>query len=213
MSRGGEASAPDHRIRRWLLTAGAVLVLIAVGWVRQTLRHGGGEAAHREPSRPAEPRSGVRTDRAWPVMGTIFQLSAFAPDSATSRAALVAGRAAVGRVDSLMSTYRPESEISGLNSAAGSGAWTELSAETATVLRTALRWARVSGGALDPTVGPLMHAWGFRGERAARPPPEVLDSALSLVGWSRVETEEDGARARLPMPGMAIDLGAIAKGY
>lgn len=196
-----------------VLAIAAVLLLIAVGWARQVLRRAPEVAAGGGASGGTTPATPVRMDRTWPVMGTILQLSAFASDSSVASGALVAGRAAVGRVDSLMSTYRPESEISALNAAAGTGRWTELSTETATVLRTVLRWARLSGGALDPTVGPLMHAWGFRGEGPARPAPEVLDSARSLVGWSRVETAEEGRRARLPVAGMAVDLGGIAKGY
>lgn len=150
--------------------------------------------------------------RAWPVMGTLFEATAVAPDSAAARKALSAGRRAVFRVDSLMSTYRPRSEISRLNRRAGTGRWTRLSALTADVLREALSWASRSGGALDPTVGPLVAAWGFRSDSPGRPSASVRDSARRLVGHRRVEVRDAGRLARLPDPGMRLDLGAVAKG-
>lgn len=162
------------------------------------------------PPRPPGPPA-VRLDRAWPVMGTLFRATATAADPASARRALAAARTAVVRVDSLMSTYRPESEVSRLNAAAGTGAWTRLSAGTAAVLAAALDLARATGGAFDPTVGPLVRAWGFHGGEGRLPPPAEVDSLRALVGWRTVEL--GGGRARLGLPGGALDFGAIAKGY
>ena len=150
--------------------------------------------------------------RGWPVMGTLLELTAVAPDSGRARAALAAGRGEVVRLDSLLSTYRPESEVSRLNAAAGTGAWTELSPATARALRKALRWAERTGGAVDPTVGPLVDAWGFRGRKPSVPDGARLDSARRLVGWEQVETREGGRLARLPEEGMRLDFGAVGKG-
>ncbi|NJD11758.1 MAG: FAD:protein FMN transferase, partial [Gemmatimonadetes bacterium] len=114
----------------------------------------------------------------------------------------------------LMSTWRPESEISRLNAAAGSGTWTRLSRETLAVLAAARRLAQLSGGAFDVTVGPLMWAWGFRGrDEPHRPAPATLDSARALVGSRLLELDSAGGSARLLARGATVDLGAIAKGY
>lgn len=150
--------------------------------------------------------------RAWPVMGTLLELTAVAPDSGTARDALSAGRTAVFRLDSLLSTYRPGSEISRLNRRAGTGRWSRLSPATAGALREALLWAERTGGAVDPTVGPLVEAWGFSGGRPAVPDPASLDSARRLVGWKAVERAEQGRRARLLRRGMRLDFGAVGKG-
>ena len=150
--------------------------------------------------------------RGWPAMGTLLELTAVAPDTARARAALSAGRREVLRLDSLLSTYRPESEVSRLNAAAGSGRWTDLSPATARALRESLRWAERTGGAVDPTVGPLVEVWGFRGPRPSVPDAAPLDSARRLVGWEKVELREGGAEARLPRAGMSLDFGAVGKG-
>lgn len=150
--------------------------------------------------------------RGWRAMGTLLELTAAAPDTAAARAALSAGRTEVLRLDSLLSTYRPASEVSRLNAAAGSGEWTPLSPATSRALREALDWAERTGGALDPTVGPLVEAWGFRGRRPAVPDSASLDSARRLVGWRQVEVADGGRRARLPRPGMGLDFGGVGKG-
>ncbi len=161
----------------------------------------------------------VRFDRAWPVMGTLVQATALAPDTATARAAVGAAHDAITLADSLMSTWNPGTELSRLNDAAGDGRWIALSPESLEVIRAAIAWAERSDGAFDPTVGPLVRAWGFHGG-AGRVPPELeLDSLAALVGWRGVELgggETSGGpagAARLAGAGMELDLGAIAKGY
>ncbi len=155
----------------------------------------------------------VRLERGWPVMGTLLRVSAAAPDSAAARRALRTARARVFRVDSLMSTYRSDSDLSRIADAAGSGRWVEVSASTARVLEAARAWARASGGAFDPTAGPLADAWGFHGEDPGMPAPRRADSAARLVGWRQVEYDPAGPRIRLPRAGMRLDFGGIAKGW
>jgi thiamine biosynthesis lipoprotein len=157
--------------------------------------------------------SRIDVSRQWPVMGTFFTATAYAADSSSARAAVAAAGRAVFRVDSLMSTWKPESEISRLNARAGSGEWQALSPETLEVLLASAALARASAGAFDITVGPLMHAWGFRGGERRPPAPGVLDSVRALVGQELVEVDSAGSRARLTRAGAAVDLGAIAKGY
>lgn len=166
---------------------------------------GAGGGGRLTPARPAA--------RAWPVMGTMFEITVWDPDSARARLGLAAARAAVVRVDSLMSTYRAESELSAVNRRAGTDSVTRLSPETVAVLAAALDYARASGGALDVTVGPLVHAWGFDSRDPAVPPATTLDSARTLVGWQRVDFDRARSTVRLPVRGMRLDFGAIAKGF
>jgi thiamine biosynthesis lipoprotein len=130
--------------------------------------------------RPAAP-AGVA--RAWEVMGTIFTVGAWGRDSAALDAATRRAYDSLRLIDSLLSTYRRDSEISRVNRRAGSGA-VPLSAPFHAVLDAALRVARASGGAFDPT----LRDW--RGVR--------FDSA---------------ARAVRLRPGLRLDFGGIAKGY
>ena len=98
-----------------------------------------------------------------------------------------------------------------------------VSRETGLLLQRALEIAEMTDGAFDPTVYPLMKAWGFASESGGnnyRVPTDV-DSLLSLVDYRKVRlqeiTEGDNAGSfRVTFPAtepMGLDLGGIAKGY
>lgn len=115
-----------------------------------------------------------------------------------------------------MSGWRPDSEVSRLNRAAGAVEVTEPLAE---VVEAALEIHRASGGAFDITVGPLLPLFGFGpGADPDAPPPDErsLEAARSLVGPGAVEVirrEGDPPTLRKSHPGVALDLSAIAKGH
>ncbi|HEX2723567.1 MAG TPA: FAD:protein FMN transferase [Gemmatimonadaceae bacterium] len=155
----------------------------------------------------------VRVSRAWPVMGTIFRSTVWTRDSAAAVALLHAARDSVRLVDSLMSTYRPDSEISRINAHAGEAGGVRVSPHTMAVLLKARLYWRLSGGAFDPTVGPMVNAWGFDRPGPRRPTQRSLDSLRALVGYERVELDSAALTVRLPHRGMRLDLGGIAKGY
>jgi thiamine biosynthesis lipoprotein len=81
------------------------------------------------------------------------------------------------------------------------------------VLERALYFARVSGGAFDPTIGPLVRLWGIGTENAGVPGDREIEEALSLVNWRDVHLDRERGMVFLARPGMALDLGAIANGY
>ena len=149
----------------------------------------------------------------WPVMGTMLEIVVWDADTARARAAVAAARGAVFRVDTLMSLWKPASDLSAVNRRAGTDSVTVVDPQTAQVLASALDWAERSGGAFDPTVGPLVDVWGFYGARGGLPPTAAADSALGLVAWSDVAFDPARRAVALPRAGMRLDLGAIAKGW
>lgn len=117
-------------------------------------------------------------------------------------------------VNQQMSTYRPESELSRFNAGAPA-TWTEVSSDTLAVVTEALRISRLSDGAFDPTVGPLVDLWGFGPGDGPRIVPAVdrIETTLRRVGHRHVRT-----KATLPSLGKSrrdirIDLSGIAKGF
>ncbi len=125
-----------------------------------------------------------------------------------------AARAAFRRVaalDEALSDYRPDSEVSRLSASAG--AWTPVGVDLIRVLARALEIAEKSGGAFDPTAGPLTAIWREARRTKRAPDPAALQAARDLVGWRLVDLDRAGARARLARAGMRLDLGGIAKGY
>ena len=81
------------------------------------------------------------------------------------------------------------------------------------VLETALHYAELSGGAFDPTVGPLVRLWGIGTEIQRVPGEAEIADALELVNWRDLVIDREAGTAFLRREGMALDLGAIAKGY
>ena len=130
------------------------------------------------------------------AFGSYWRLSLAQPgDADTLRGAI--GRV-IRKIDGAMSPYRPETDLSRFNRAPA-GEWQPLSAETRLVLSTALDMNTRTGGAFDPTVGPVVGRFGF-GPIPAGPTGNLSD----------LETGEDAARKR--RAGLTLDLCGIAKG-
>jgi len=117
-------------------------------------------------------------------------------------------------VDGRMSTYRPDSELSRFNASAGTN-WFEVSPETREVVAAARRVSRVSAGAFDATVGPLVELWGFgpSGARQDVPAEDELEATLGRIGWELVESRVSPPALRKLHPEVSVDLGGIAKGF
>jgi thiamine biosynthesis lipoprotein len=120
--------------------------------------------------------------------------------------------ATLDRVDRGMSTWREDAEIARFNHRAD-GRPFHFSPETRRVVAAAQVLARETGGAFDPTVAPLVALWGFGADAAtSEPDAEALARARARVGWRHLAWDDDGGlRARVP--GLQLDLSAIAKGY
>jgi len=118
------------------------------------------------------------------------------------------------RVDALMSTYRPDSEISRFNDHASREPFS-VSPDTMEVLMVALAMSRASGGAFDITVGPLVAAWGFGAtDRPPAPPSEAERRKLAeSVGYTQLAYDTVARKLTKSHPGLVCDLSAIAKGY
>jgi len=126
-------------------------------------------------------------------------------------AAIEAAFAEIERIEQIMSEWRPSSEISQLNDAAG-GPLRPLSPELFTILQRSKEIAEATGGAFDPTFYAVGQLWRF--DPGSRPPTrEAIRDKLPLVDWRSIELDPATHGGRLAKPGMKIGLGAIAKGY
>jgi thiamine biosynthesis lipoprotein len=144
-------------------------------------------------------------------MGVPVRVVLYAADEA---AAMQAARAAFDRVralDAVMSDYRPDSELNRLSATAGE--WVPVSAELFSVLALAREIADATGGAFDPTVGPLVALWRESRASGALPSVARLADARARSGWPRLELDPATLSVRLAARGMRLDLGGIAKGF
>ena len=110
--------------------------------------------------------------------------------------------------EAIFSPTAPNSELYQVNQ----GEITRLSGDLAAVLKEALEFAALSGGAFDPTVGALTSLWDFSAQDPSPPDRAAIQSALDHVGYDKVTLAGDGT-ITISDPQLRIDLGAIAKGY
>ena len=159
----------------------------------------------------ASPAPGVVVSDGRYVMGTVLQITLVAPDEALGREALRALFALAADLDALLSVYLPQSEVSLLNASAGA-APRRVSPELVRLLEQSVEYSALTGGSFDVTVGPLIALWTRAAKRDAPPTPRELSATRARVGYEKIQIGA-GGRVALSEPGVAIDLGGIAKGW
>lgn len=147
------------------------------------------------------------------TMGTTWSVKLVASPRADLHAFHAGIQAQLDLVVAQMSTWKEESDICRFNRAAA-GTWQPLPGEFFIVLSCALETARASAGAYDPTVGPLVEAWGFgaAGNTKSIPDASALAAARQRVDWRKVLLRPETGAA-LQSGAIALDLSAVAKGY
>lgn len=176
-------------------------------WSRRKVLAGAGGAALLA---PLWPRDGVAGEAVLegPTMGTRYRVVLAAPppgvDPGDLRSRL---EGALERVEQLMSTYRPDSELSRFNRGAPA-TFHPVSDETLAVVDHALRVGRLTGGAFDPTVGALVGRWGFGAEV-----PCLAGAPRDGVGLGRLSIRSAPSALMRDREGVFLDLSGIAKGF
>nr|WP_216609595.1 FAD:protein FMN transferase [Vibrio coralliilyticus] len=148
-----------------------------------------------------------------PTMGTTYNIKYIESEGIPSPEAL---QKEVDRlleeVNDQMSTYRKDSELSRFNQNQTSTPF-EVSPQTATVVKEAIRLNGLTLGALDVTVGPLVNLWGFGPEARPEvvPTDEELAARKANTGIQHLTVE--GNLLTKDIPNLYVDLSTIAKGW
>ncbi len=123
-------------------------------------------------------------------------------------------RSSLARIEGLMSTWDPDSELSRFNRSASVEPFT-VAPETFEVFRWSVDVGILSGGALDVTIGPLVDAWGFgpSGPRKTAPTHDEIDRLREAMGPSRVELDPRAVTVRKTRPDVQCDLSSVVPGY
>lgn len=117
----------------------------------------------------------------------------------------------VDAADALLSTFRPDSEISRINREASLGPL-EASDLVFALLQRAVSLSRFTHGAFDVTMGSVTRLWGFRDRRPRKPSQEALGRALKSSGYERLLLDDGARTVQFAEAGMEIDLGGFGKG-
>lgn len=120
-------------------------------------------------------------------------------------------------VNAKMSTYDPNSELSRFNQSREINKPVEISADLGTVIQEAIRLNRLTEGALDITVGPVVNLWGFGPEKRAdkQPTAEQIAERQMWVGINKLKLTKSavGFQLEKSVPQLYVDLSSIAKGF
>lgn len=146
------------------------------------------------------------------VMGTFARVVAVAADSNTAKGCIEAAFTEIENVDKLMSKYKNDSEISELNRD-GFRRAVKVSKSTYEVLQRSIEFSKLSRGAFDVTVGPLVDLWHSAQDANSIPNDVELQQAHSKVGYDKLILDANEMSVRFTVEGMKVDLGGIAKGY
>jgi thiamine biosynthesis lipoprotein len=171
---------------------------------------------------PSEVQSDRVDQLSGSTMGTLYHVrlgTALSKEVAAGLKVVISERLA--NIESSMSTYQPDSTISRFN-ASRSSDWFAISREFAQVVESAQEISRLTGGAFDITVGPLVELWGFGpaagspGDQSssAIPSPDQIAATRAATGFTHLEVRLDPpALRKLTHPQLQIDLSGIAKGF
>ncbi|MCH7867424.1 MAG: FAD:protein FMN transferase [Myxococcales bacterium] len=150
------------------------------------------------------------------TMGTTYSVKVATQDLSEAAKSVLARdvEAQLDRVNALMSSYLPDSELSRFNRHRATDPF-EFSEETIEIFRIARRVSEMTGGAFDITVGPLVAAWGFGAtDRPPEPPSEEARRELQQrVGYTKLIYDPARPTVAKSDPRIECDLSAIAKGY
>jgi FAD:protein FMN transferase len=148
-----------------------------------------------------------------PAMGTIFTIDLYVADQATAEQDMDLAFDEIDRLEALLSNYRPSSELSRISREAGS-APVVTDPETFRFLERSLYWSRVSSGAFDITVGPLLRAWGFFFHQGRIPSQAELNAVRNKVGWKNIALDPQTRTVSFTNhQAMELDPGSIGKGF
>ena len=145
------------------------------------------------------------------LMGTFCEIQVCHSDTSSAQRAIRRAFDEMERVDRLLSNHDPGSELSALNREA-SRSPVRVSDELLDFVRQCRALYDVTEKAFDPTVGPLVRAWGFFTSHPAKPSDREIAAAKAASGFDKVRVNEAARTVLFAAAGMEIDSGGIGKG-
>lgn len=146
-------------------------------------------------------------------MGVEWEVMAYHDNDREAEAAIDAALARIAELDAILSDYSTDSELSKLSMASPTAKPVAISSDLLAVLTSAQQLSEASDGAFDITIGPLTKLWRRARRNQQLPSKQLLEEAMTSVGYRRLKVDPTTKTANLTAPHMRLDLGGIAKGF
>jgi thiamine biosynthesis lipoprotein len=143
-------------------------------------------------------------------MGTVINVELWHEDAAQADSLIAAVMQEMRRIDSLMSTYKPDSQLSLVNATAAITP-VAVNPELFALIRRALAYSEITHGAFDITYASAGKYYDYR--KGVKPTEAQLAAALPAIDYHHVRLDADTGTVAFTQAGVYIDLGGIAKGY
>ena len=143
-------------------------------------------------------------------MGTVITVELWHEDDDLGKKQVDSIMGEMRRIDALMSSYKPDSELSAVNAGAAKGPVT-VSKELLEMIERALEYSDITSGAFDITYASAGQHYDYRNNK--KPDKALLQAALPAINFRHVKIDKTASTVEFLHPGVRIDLGGIAKGY
>jgi thiamine biosynthesis lipoprotein len=145
-------------------------------------------------------------------MGTLVRVTVYTQDERTAADAFRAAFDRIHALDEILSDYREDSELNRIARTAV-GRPVRVSDDLFAVLSASQELAAATGGAFDVTEGPVIGLWREARKTRRLPGLSALQEAEARSGYRKLHLDQRRRTVTLEIPGMALDVGGIAKGY
>lgn len=145
-------------------------------------------------------------------MGGRFDITIVAKDSLTAEMNIDTVIHEITRIENLISDWKPDSQISQVNSNAGIGP-VKVDPEVFALTERALELSKITNGAFDISFAAMDRIWKFDGSMTTMPSPEDIRKSVEKVGYQNIILDKKGSTIFLKNKGMKIGFGALGEGY
>jgi thiamine biosynthesis lipoprotein len=150
-----------------------------------------------------------KVDKYATKMDTIMHLTAYGPNASK---AIEAAFNRVDEIEKIASRSISTSDVNKINEAAGKE-YVQVHPEIIKIIKTSVEYSKISNGAFDITVSPLIKLWGIGTTDERIPADSEIKERVALVGYNNISINDADNSVKLMKAGMAIDLGGVAKGF
>jgi len=152
-------------------------------------------------------------ERSRQAMGSLLRVAAWSSDETATVATFEQVFREFDRLESLLSAWKPGSDVIRINEAAGRQS-VAVSNDTLAVLDAAAEASEWTGGKFDITFGALADLWKFDHDQDnTLPDRRAIEARLPLVDYRLVQVDRAARTAYLSKTGARVHLGGIGKGY